>query len=204
MDNRPIIPFEPKQLRAIVFDLDNTLVSSKMDFEWLRTQIGCPPSLDVLHYSNTIACPTQRASIQQKILDHEVEDAQASYTMPGCTALLQYIESQALHTAIITRNCLQAAQAKVDHNQLGITRIISREHYPPKPSPDALIALAKEWQIAPEALLYVGDYLYDIEAATNANMPSCLVTHGKNSPFVEQASVVVNHLHDLIGLLERT
>ena len=203
MDCSAVIHFEPMRLRAIVFDLDNTLVSSNMDFHWLRTQIGCPQHLDVLNYTSKIACPVTKATAQQKILNHELEDAQMSHLMPGCKMLLAYIENQSLHTAIITRNCLQAAQTKVTHHQLGISRIISREHYPPKPSPDALIALATEWQISPSELLYVGDHLYDLEAARNAQMPSCLVTHGNQRSCSHFASVIVPHLDDLTRLLEQ-
>lgn len=203
MDCINVVPFDAKQLRAIVFDLDNTLVSSNIDFQWLRSQIGCPQHIDLLSYSRQIACPEKRASVQQQILSHEIEDAQSSHPMPGCNMLLDYIERRSMYTAIITRNCQQAAQIKSNHNQLGIARIISREHYPPKPSPEALLALTNEWQIAPSALLYVGDHLYDLEAAANANMPSCLVTHGKKSPFSSYASVEVNHLNDLIRLLEQ-
>ncbi|EGU41965.1 hypothetical protein VII00023_00110 [Vibrio ichthyoenteri ATCC 700023] len=203
MSSDYVMPFDAKRIRAIVFDLDNTLVSSTMDFNWLRSKVGCPQHLDLLSYTNNIDCPQQRAVAQQHILDHEIEDAQLSYSMPGCEALLAYIEDQDLHTAIITRNCLQAAQLKVTHNQLGISRIISREHYPPKPSPVSLVALANEWQLNSAELLYVGDHLYDLEAAANAKMPSCLVTHGQNSPFTASASVVVEQLNDLLPLLER-
>ncbi|ANU38779.1 HAD-IA family hydrolase [Vibrio scophthalmi] len=203
MDKVNVVPFNAKHLRAIVFDLDNTLVSSNMDFTWLRNQVGCPQHLDLLSYTNSIDCPNQRAIAQQQILNHEINDAQRSHTMPGCRDLLTFIEHQALHTAIITRNCLQAAQLKVSHNKLNITRIISREHYPPKPSPLSLLALADDWQITADELLYVGDHLYDLEAAANAQMPSCLVTHGQSSAFSDSASVVVEQLNDLVRLLER-
>ncbi|GAK83121.1 predicted phosphatase [Vibrio ponticus] len=204
MDKFTVVPFEPQRIKAIVFDLDNTLVSSDMDFFWLRDELGCPADRDLLTFTEEIRCPEQRANAEQRILDHELEDARSSYPMPGCVTILRYIERKALHTAIITRNCLQAATTKVKHNNLSIERIISREHFAPKPSPDALNSLADEWQLAPPEVLYVGDYLYDLQAANNANMPSCLVDHGIKKPFEHQASVVVNHLNDLTQLLTLT
>ncbi|OLQ93418.1 phosphatase [Vibrio panuliri] len=201
MDKLTVVPFEPQHIKAIVFDLDNTLVSSDMDFFSLREEIGCPFDRDLLTFTDEITCPTLRADTEQMILDHELEDAKSSHPMPGCVTILRYIERKALHTAIITRNCFEAASAKVKHNNLNIERIISREHFAPKPAPDALNSLASEWQLAPKQVLYVGDYLYDLQAAFNANMPSCLVNHGIEKPFEHQASVVVPHLNDLTQLL---
>lgn len=201
MDKFTVVPFEPQHIKAIVFDLDNTLVSSDMDFFWLRDELGCPADRDLLTFTEEIICPNQRANAEQRILDHELEDARSSYPMPGCVTILRYIEFKDLHTAIITRNCFEAASAKVKHNNLNIERIISREHFAPKPSPEALNSLADEWQLAPREMLYVGDYLYDLQAAHNANMPSCLVNHGIEKPFEHQASVVVPHLNDLTVLL---
>lgn len=201
MDKFTGIPFEANRIKAIVFDLDNTLVSSDMNFFWLRDELGCPAGIDLLTFADDIACPNQRADVAQLILDHEMEDARSSYPMPGCASILRYIETQAMHTAIITRNCFEAASTKVQHNNLNISRIISREHFAPKPAPDALNSLANEWQLFPNEILYVGDYLYDLQSAFNANMPSCLVTHGIDKPFEHQASIAVPHLDDLRQLL---
>lgn len=199
----PAIPLDAVNLKAIVFDLDNTLVTSEMDFQWLRRQVGCPADQDVLSYVDAMPCSIASANGHQLILQHELEDAVHSHPMPGCSSLLDFIETHKLHTAIITRNCSQAAQQKILHNQLNISRVISREHYPPKPAPDSLLALADEWQLRPAQILYVGDYLYDLQAAFNAQMPSCLVTHAKATSFTEHASVAVHHLYDLQALLER-
>ncbi|MEL7290404.1 MAG: HAD family hydrolase [Pseudomonadota bacterium] len=191
------VPLAAEQIKAIVFDLDNTLVTSDMNFSWLREQIGCPHDSDLLSFVEQIECELAAKRAHQMILDHEIDDAQSSKPMPGCHSLLNFITHNQLHTAVITRNCAQAAQKKIKHNQLDIARVISREHFPPKPAPDSLLFLANEWRLQPHQMLYVGDYVYDLQAAFNADMPSCLVTHGKHTPFHDQASLVVDHLHDL-------
>lgn len=191
------VPLAAEQIKAIVFDLDNTLVTSDMNFSWLREQIGCPHDSDLLSFVEQIECDISAKRAHQMILDHEIDDARSSKPMPGCHSLLNFITQNQLHTAVITRNCEQAAQQKIKHNQLDITRVISREHFPPKPAPDSLLFLANEWRLQPHQMLYVGDYVYDLQAAFNADMPSCLVTHGKQPLFHDQASLVVDHLHDL-------
>lgn len=191
------VPLNIAEIKAIVFDLDNTLVSSNMDFARLREQIGCPSTEDLLSYVEQLECHHASKQAQALILQHELDDALSSHPMPGCQSLLDFIHFNELLTAIITRNCAQAAEQKVAHNELPVSRIITREHFPPKPAPDSLLSLADEWQLQNHQILYVGDYLYDLQAAFNAEMPSCLVTHGKPSQFNAHASLVVEHLHDI-------
>ncbi|WP_070969351.1 HAD family hydrolase [Vibrio sonorensis] len=195
------IPLEVQRLKAIVFDLDNTLVSSNMDFQWLRHQLGCPLDQDLLAFVDDIHCPQQSSQASKMILQHEIDDAQSSHPMPGCHPILEYIKTNALFTAVITRNCAVAAAQKLDHNRLSIETVISREHFPPKPAPDSLLALTEKWSIEPQEMLYVGDYLYDLQAASNAGAPSCLVTNGKESAFEKHASLTVPTLHDLLSVL---
>ncbi|NOH79839.1 HAD family hydrolase [Vibrio sp. RE86] len=191
------VPLNIPDIKAIVFDLDNTLVSSDMDFRWLREQIGCPLNQDLLSYVDDLICPNQQQDAHAKILEHELEDAQHSTPMPGCHDLLSFIKDNHLKTGIITRNCQQAAKQKVSHNNLAITDIITREQFPPKPAPDSLVFLADQWNLERHQVLYVGDYLYDLQAAFNADMPSCLVTHAEPNNFESHASIVVNHLTEL-------
>ncbi|MDN3612414.1 HAD family hydrolase [Vibrio ostreicida] len=194
----PAVPLNTSDIKAIVFDLDNTLVSCNMDFKGLREQIGCPLNADLLTYIDELDCPESAQRAHRIILQHELDDARHSEPMPGCHNLLEFIKSQAFETAIITRNCAQAALQKTQFNQLNISRLITREHFPPKPTPDSLLALADEWVLAPHQILYVGDYLYDLQAATNADMPCCLVTHGQQLDFAHCASLVVEQLSGII------
>lgn len=191
------VPLNIRDIKAIVFDLDNTLVSSDMDFRWLREQIGCPLDRDLLSFVDQLECEQTSQQANALILQHELDDANSSHPMPGCQSLIEFIHSNQLLTAIITRNCAQAAEQKVSHNELKIPRIITREHFPPKPAPDSLVSLADEWNLERHQILYVGDYLYDLQAAFNADMPSCLLTHGKPTDFSAHASLIVEHLHDL-------
>jgi len=196
-------PLDLRNIKAIVFDLDNTLVSSSMDFRQLREQIGCPIEADLLSFINELECPKTAQLASEMVLNHELNDAQTSHPMPGCLSLLSFIESKQFLTAIITRNCERATLQKLSHNNLSISRVITREHFPPKPAPDALISLANEWNLKRHQVLYVGDYLYDLQAAYNADMPSCLVTHGKETPFAPHASLVVEQLSDLESTLSQ-
>ncbi len=70
--------FETEILKKVilVFDLDNTLVTSDMDFTWLREQIGCPLSSDLLSYVEQLECLQAREKAHSVILEHELSDAE--------------------------------------------------------------------------------------------------------------------------------
>ena len=194
-------PIPCNMINGVIFDLDNTLVSSALDFDWLRQQLGCTADTDLLGYIDDITDLSLRTQLENKVIEHELADARQSTIMPECKSLLAYLHQQKIPTAVVTRNCAQAAMLKINHHQLQFERIVSREEFPPKPAPDALLDIAKQWQLAPQNILYVGDYVYDLDAAFRANMPSCLVTNGENLPFTLQASMVVQRLGGLTQIL---
>jgi len=191
------IPLDVKKIKAVVFDLDNTLVSSQINFQHLREQIDCPRNQDLLTFADALPSQAEQQHAHQLILDHELSDAASSAPMKGCLPLLNYLRDCGFHLGIVTRNCQAATKMKLAHCAISIERVVSREEFAPKPEPDALLALKQEWRLENSQLLYVGDYLYDLEAAENAQMPSCLVTNGINKPFDHQASVVVDNLEEL-------
>ncbi|MGR5236892.1 HAD family hydrolase [Vibrio alfacsensis] len=200
-----MVPFPLKldKIKAVVFDLDNTLVSSDMNFSALRRQLGCPQAEDLLEFIETIDHPHHREHAHNVIFDYEISDAEQSTPMIGCHELLSHLHSQEIKTAIVTRNCQIATQRKLQHNQISVERVITRECYPPKPDPLPLQVLAKEWRLIPEEVLYVGDYLYDLQAAYNAKMPSCLIHHGKAVEFNDAASLALSELSDLLRYFQR-
>jgi len=53
--------------------------------------------------------------------------------------------------------------------------VLTREDAPAKPDPTALLMVANTWQLRPEDCLYVGDFIYDQQAAENAGMRWFLV-----------------------------
>jgi HAD superfamily hydrolase (TIGR01549 family) len=191
-------------IKAVVFDLDNTLVTSGMDFQILRGVIGCPLSEDLLTYSDSLPDQHDRDRAHQIILEHEMSDAMRSEPMSGCYELLDFLQREDFYTAVVTRNCRQATMLKLNHNNIKFEQVITREDFPAKPAPDSLVALANQWGLPTDSVLYVGDYLYDLQAAANANMPSCLVTHGHSPAFMEQASLIVGELDELLILLRES
>jgi HAD superfamily hydrolase (TIGR01509 family) len=191
----------PTQIKGIIFDLDGTLVESSLDFELIRQQIGCPEGIDLLEYVDGLSCKTSKANANQLILEHEYQDALNAKPIKGMAELIKTIDAAKLPTAIVTRNSLAASAIKVRQNNIAIGHVLTREDYPAKPAPDALLAIAAQWQIAPQHIIYVGDYLYDIQAANNAGMIACFINHGIECEYQHLADIVIEELSQLQPLL---
>ena len=63
--------------------------------------------------------------------------------------------------------------------------------------------IAEQWAIPANNLIYVGDYLYDLQAASNAGMHSCLYVENELPEFSTQADLICRRFSDLYEQLER-
>lgn len=188
------------ELSAVIFDLDNTLVSSRLNFNEIRRLLTCPSDIDLLDYLDSLPSTEQKAA-KQLVIDHEMADAHQAQKLAGTDQLLTLLSRLEIPCAIVTRNCQQAAMVKIENNAIDIPLLITREDHKAKPAPDALLYLAKYWNKSPQNILYVGDYLYDLQAAQNANTMSCLVSYGEIVDYADLANVVVNDLTELSQII---
>jgi HAD superfamily hydrolase (TIGR01509 family) len=177
---------------AVIFDLDGTLISSKLDFRAIREQTGCAPGEDLLRYMETLSS-AERSEVAQIIHEHEMEDAHSCELLPGVKAMLQALAKKNIRMAIVTRNSASATRIKLARTGIALTQVITRDDAPPKPAPDALVNLAKHWGVEQKSCVYVGDYVYDLEAARRANMHSALYVDAGLPDFAEQANFVFCH-----------
>ncbi|MFT5880874.1 MAG: HAD superfamily hydrolase (TIGR01549 family) [Moritella sp.] len=184
------------KLSGVIFDLDNTLVSSSLNFNQIRATLGCPPEINILDHVDSLPQQAQ-PNAKKMLIDYEIADAQQAEKLIGTDDLLNFLSRLNIPCAIVTRNCRQAALLKMSNNRIDVPLLLTREDHKAKPAPDALLYIAEHWQLAPENMLCVGDYLYDLQAAKNANMLSCLVTNGAVVDYANLANMVVSNLAEL-------
>ena len=175
-----------KQIRALVFDLDGTLVTSTLDFAVIRDEIGCPEGVDVLAYVDGLSQEDRRTA-EVIIHRHEVEDAQQSEWLPGAQAFVARCREQRLPLAILTRNSDFSSRIKIAKNEIPIPYLVTRENSKPKPDPSALNEIASRFSLRNDEVLMVGDYKYDLQAGRNANMPTCLVHYEGEPDYLDLA-----------------
>ncbi len=191
--------------KGIVFDLDNTLLTSKLDFSAIRQSIGCQPGDDIIRFIDAIGCPDKKQEAMEKVVAFEMQDARDSSWLPGARETISFLHQCDLPMAIVTRNCRDAALLKMRSNQVPIDLVLSREDAEAKPSPQALLLVAETWNIEPGFLSYVGDYKYDVQAANRAGMHSVLLAStaaGCTPDYADTADLVVNDWHGYLAHLQ--
>ncbi|MEM5480700.1 HAD family hydrolase [Pseudoalteromonas fuliginea] len=189
-------------IHGVIFDLDGTLVSSELDFSLIKAQIGCPCEQDLLDFIAQLPSPYMREEAMNIVHQHELLDAQHATLLPGVSEAIAQLKAKKIPMAIVTRNFDKAASIKLQNNPLPISTVLTRSDAPAKPDPSALNAIATLWDISSANLLYVGDYLYDIQAAHNADMRACLYAPDVTPGYADQADYVLHDFYELVGLID--
>lgn len=162
-------------VKGVIFDLDGTLVESNLDFTIMRKVIGCPQHEDILTFVDAIDCERKKADAHNTILQHELDDARNAKWLSIGQEMVEKVQEHNLPMAIVTRNCREATAIKLANNKIPIDYVLTREDAPAKPDPTALLMVANTWQLLPADCLYVGDFIYDQQAAENAGMQWLMV-----------------------------
>lgn len=188
-------------VKGIIFDLDGTLLTSSLNFQVIRRQIKCPPGQDILSFITGLSLHEQHRA-NQIVLDHEMNDAKQARWIEGVQHCLSVLQSRRIPLAIVTRNNKEATWLKLNNNKLLVDIVITREDAPPKPNPNALLKIAVSWNLPVQTIAYIGDYLYDVQAAKNAGMFAGLYAPQELPEYAHLADWVFSHFNQLTALLK--
>lgn len=178
------------RIRAILFDMDNTLLASRIDYDAMRREVGEWLVREGFLAEGEAAGGTTASLINaaaERGLDgseldrvwaicarHETEGMRGAGLEPGARETLERLRGRGLLLVILTNNALAAAERALD--ETGIRRyfdcVAGRESVPQmKPSPDAVRAvLARYPHIPRPGWLAVGDSWIDGAAAAGAGV----------------------------------
>jgi len=186
--------------RALIFDLDGTLVDSRLDFAAMRRELQAPAGTGLLEHIEGLPTGRARRAAMAVVHRHEMAGAAAATWMPGAEAALHTLHEAGLRTAIVTRNSRQAARMTMERLGMPAIPLKAREDAAPKPDPEALLALAAAWALQPGHCAYVGDFHFDIEAAERAGMmPVLYVPAGKAAPADAARSHLLTDFRHLVA-----
>ncbi len=181
------------EVGGFVFDLDGTLIDSRLDFCLIRRDIGVPEGVGVLEYLNQLSGPeAQRA--RNTLHKHEQRGAEIATLMPGAGQLLDLLQQRGVAVAILTRNSRAAAETACRRVGLNPPQLITREDAAPKPDPAGILLACQRWGLKPEAVGMVGDFHYDIDAGRNAGCRTILYLGGRDPqslPFAKRADLLL-------------
>ena len=169
--------------RHWVFDMDGTLTVAVHDFDAIKRALEIPLDDDIL--GHLAALPAVEAATKHAwLLEHERELAAASQPAPGALELVRELRARDCRLGILTRNAhplaLLTLQAIGLDDCFASADVIGRDEAPPKPDPGGLLHLAGQWQVPTQALVMVGDYLFDLECARAAGAHGVLVNLPEN------------------------
>ncbi|MFR0693429.1 HAD family hydrolase [Enterobacterales bacterium AE_CKDN230030158-1A_HGKHYDSX7] len=179
------------EIRHWVFDMDGTLTLAVHDFPAIKRALGIPQEHDIL--THLAALPEAEAAAKHAwLLEHERELAVASKAAPGAVELVRALHGAGYRLGILTRNAHELALITLDAIGIGdcfLTEdVLGRGEADPKPSPDGLLRFAARWDVAPQRMLMVGDYRFDLDCARAAGAHSALVNlpdHLQENPWPE-------------------
>ncbi len=185
-----------KDIEAVIFDLDGTLVDSmwmwrSIDIEYLkRFGIEMPPELQsciegksfsetAVYFKERFQLPDSLEQIKSDWNKMAWDKYESEVPLKeGVAELLQYLKQKGIPAGIATSNSRELVELIVRKHGIedffGSIRT-SCEVAKGKPSPDIYLLVAEDLGVLPEHCLVFEDVLQGVMAGKNANMKVCAV-----------------------------
>jgi len=195
-------------LRAIIFDLDETLIHSGIDFKKMKSltiefleSMGVKPSLLSTHMLNLeiINIATEDLRLKgfsreeiQRVLDRvteimnqvELESLDKAALIEGVPQTLKALKARGLKVGIMTNGCREYAKKVLARFclEIYVDAVAARTDVAmPKPSPKHAFYLLKLLDVSPEEAVLVGDHWLDAECAKKSGLKFILVGRPKEN-----------------------
>ncbi|MDC6380790.1 N-acetylmuramic acid 6-phosphate phosphatase MupP [Pseudomonas graminis] len=216
------------RLRAVLFDMDGTLLDTAPDFiaicQAMLAERGFPRVDDKLirdeisggakamvsaAFAMSPDAPEFEALRLEFLARYQTDCAVHSKLFDGMAELLADIEKANLIWGVVTNKPVRFAQPIME--QLGLSErsalLICPDHVTKsKPDPEPLLLACKMLDLDPASVLFVGDDLRDIESGRDAGTKTAAVRYGyihpHDNPDHWGADVVVNHPLELRRVLD--
>ncbi len=192
-----------RKIKAIIFDLDGTLTVPVLDFDKIRKQMGLTledgPILEAMEKMTL----EQRRRAEDILLENEQKALSQACLNDGVQETLRELHQRGIKIGILTRNTHANALAIADKFNLRFDHVIGREHEPVKPAPQAALRLCEHFGCEPSEVLFVGDYLHDLQCAKAAKTLAVLIrTHPRAEDFLEWADHDIEKIEELLELID--
>lgn len=208
-------------VRGIMFDMDNTLLKSNIDFQMMKKQVAdFLTANDLLqadfpfreHTTSTMMeyvklrgmSDETHAEMMDIVVQHEIRGMEDAGLESEVIEMLSRLK-KGFVLAIVTNNAYQAAIQALDTTGIRhyFDSIIGREQMTAlKPSPSGYVAVKLKFpHIRDIEWLSVGDSWIDGKASMDAGVP--FIGYGPNSSLMQEKGITsVAHIDSLLQLLD--
>ncbi|MBW8883841.1 MAG: HAD family hydrolase, partial [Planctomycetia bacterium] len=149
-------------IRGVIFDLDGTLVDSRLDFDAMRREMELPPNEPILESLARLE-PGHAARCHEILHQHELAGAERAILLPGVREVMATLHAREIHQGVATRNSRRITEATLYRLDLPFDLVLTRDDGPVKPDPWPVQEAALRWDLAPAEIVVVGDYRFDVE-----------------------------------------
>ena len=222
----------PKMIRAVIFDLDDTLVESTVDFAKFKRlviqrigQFGDDSSLYrpdetivsiVARFEDRMRnrgvdenkMRTMLAELDRIMDGVELERVSETTAIKGAIELLGYLRTKGVRIGILTRGCEEYALTamRITGMEALVDQVECRNSKTKaKPNPDSYLNLVRKLGVPKEETVFVGDHPIDAQCAANAGVPFLAVRTGDvpEEALRDAGSVeVFSDVRDMMGWFE--
>jgi phosphoglycolate phosphatase len=220
--------FDPHQIKLLIFDLDGTLIDSRLDLihsvNAMLKHLGRPelPGDLIASYVGDGAPALVRRALgdpnDEKLLQEGLDHFLAYYRIHKLDHTHVYDGIKEMLTAVRDRNGIRRQMAVLTNKPVNPSRAIvealglaqffthvygGNSFATKKPDPEGAQTILNETKSTPEATLIVGDSSIDIITGRNAGLWTCGVTYGFAPHTLRDASpdVTLDKPHELAELL---
>jgi phosphoglycolate phosphatase len=213
-------------LRAVLLDLDGTLVDSAEDLREALNEVLAGEGLRPIEAAEVRAMigdgvlklverglaraggdPDRARELMPRFLSvYEPRAARSTRPYPGVVETLRALRARGLRLGVVTNKPEAATWAILEALALApfLDVVIGGDTLPErKPSPEPLVAALRRLETEPHSAVMVGDNHHDVQAARAAGLKAILVSYGytHGAPHALGADRVVDRFEDLLTAL---
>jgi HAD superfamily hydrolase (TIGR01509 family) len=185
---------------GILFDMDGVVVEQRLDFLAIKQEIFGTSHGFILERIAELS-PRERTRAESILERHEATAAASAAPMDGIVPFLAWMESRGLRRGLVTRNSRKSVDRVLTRLGLRFDAVVTREDAPPKPAPEPVWLACRRMGLPPSAVLFVGDFEFDMLAGRRAGVRTVLLRNPAQAAS-DHADYSVNSLAELRGLLE--